>query len=62
MAPQRGWGANEGAITFPDSGVIVDMVGCGKVPIAGAVIVDVGLSGKDDMGGGVGLDGVMLIL
>jgi hypothetical protein len=46
-------------MTFPDSGIIV---GAGKVPIAGAVIVDVDLSGKDDMGGGEGLDAVMLIL
>jgi hypothetical protein len=49
-------------MTFPDNGIIVDVVGGGKTPIVGAVIVDVDLSGKDDMGGGVGLDGVMLIL
>jgi len=49
-------------MTFPDSGAIVDIVGGGKFPIAGAVIVEVDLSGKVDMGGGVGLDGVMLIL
>jgi hypothetical protein len=47
-------------MTFPDSGI--DMAGGGKAPIVGAVIVDVDLSGKDDMGGGVGLDGFMLIL
>ena len=49
-------------MTFRDSGMLVDTVGGGKAPIIGAVIVDVDLSGKDDMGGGVGLDGVMLIL
>ena len=30
--------------------------------VTGAVIVVVGLSGKDDIGGGVGLEGVMLML
>jgi hypothetical protein len=48
---------------FPDGGIVVDMAGGGKAPIAaGAVIVDVGLSGKDNIGGGVGLEADMFML
>ena len=50
-------------MTFPERCIIGEMVGGDRLPIVtGAVIDDVGRRGKDDIGGGVALEVVMLIL
>lgn len=47
-------------MTFPENGRVECMFGGDTV--AGAVMLDVGFRGKDGIGGGVGLEAVILML